>query len=39
MLIVDNLSTDIDGSSIEFKRLFNGHYGSVNACAISTRRS
>jgi hypothetical protein len=39
MLVMDDLFTDIDRSSIEFKGFLNSHNCSVNACAISTRGS
>jgi hypothetical protein len=39
MFVMDNLFTDIDGGAIEFERFFNGYNGSINPCAISTRRS
>jgi hypothetical protein len=38
MLVMDNLFTDIDRSSVEFKGFFNSHNSAVNACAISTWR-
>jgi hypothetical protein len=38
MLVMDNLFTDIDRSSVEFKGFFNSHNCAVNACTISTWR-
>jgi hypothetical protein len=39
MLVVDNLFADIDRSSVEFERFFNGHNGAIDAGAIPSRRS
>jgi hypothetical protein len=36
---MNNLFTDIEGSSIELKRLLYSDNGAINAGAISTRRS
>jgi hypothetical protein len=36
---MNNLFADIEGSSIELKRLLDCHDGAIDASAISTRRS